>query len=324
MRAWGLCLGPAWGASVADLLDAARTAEERGFDRIATGEYRSDALTWLALLAGATRRVPVATTIASIALRHPSVAGEALAALRDVHGDRIELGLGVSHPSLVTGDLGLPQPTLADLESYVATVRAVVAGQPAEHGTYRVPAHGRDRAAGGPAKVLVSALGEAAAVRAAAYADGVVLTWSPTGWTRRLAGLVRAADAQTGRRTAVWVVLPALVADDLRVAREACARHLQPYLRLPSYRRMLLEASDDPDRIAHAAGPEVDARRAADVLGAPLLEQLAAMGGPDRLAGAVEAVRVAGADEVILYPLDTGSGWREAVQSTVTRCAPAR
>jgi len=86
---------------VAELIGPARAAENAGFDRIMTGEYRSDALTWMALLAAATSYVPVTTTICSVALRHSTVVGEAVAAIRDVSGDRIEVGFGVSHPSVV-------------------------------------------------------------------------------------------------------------------------------------------------------------------------------------------------------------------------------
>ena len=53
MKTWGLCFGPAWQTSIADLVGPARSAEEAGFDRIATGEFRNDAITWMAAIAAA-------------------------------------------------------------------------------------------------------------------------------------------------------------------------------------------------------------------------------------------------------------------------------
>jgi len=101
METWGPCFGPPWKTSVAELIGLAGAVENAGFDRIMTGEYRSDALTWMALLAAATSYVPVTTTIYSVALRHSTVVGEAVAVIRDVSGDRIEVGFGVSHTSVV-------------------------------------------------------------------------------------------------------------------------------------------------------------------------------------------------------------------------------
>lgn len=325
MSGWGICFGPAWGSSIAELLEPARAAEEAGFDRVATGEYRNDAITWLALLAQATSRVHVATTIASIALRHPSVVGEAIAALRDVHGERIELGLGISHRSIVTEDLGLEQPTIQDLEFYVRVIREVVSGRGGErHGRYLAPAHERRRETTSPPSILVSVLGERAATRAAGYADGVILTWTPPGWVEHISATVRQVDRTTGGRTKVWSVLPTLLHDDLDVARRACAMHLSSYLRLPAYRHMLVSATSESDRIDRVGNVDMDPSDLVDALGTTVLDEVGAVGPPGRINEAVEQVRAAGADEVILYPLDCGSGWHDALWSTITRCAPGR
>jgi alkanesulfonate monooxygenase SsuD/methylene tetrahydromethanopterin reductase-like flavin-dependent oxidoreductase (luciferase family) len=307
--------------SVADVLEPARLAEEAGFDRITTGEYRSDALTWLGALGAATDDVPVATTIASIALRHPTVTAEGVAALRDIHGDRIELGLGVSHETLMVDELGLSQPTLRDLEDYVVAVRSVLAGDPVRNRRYQAPAHDRRRECAGMPPVLVAALGEAAALRAASYADGIILTWSPVGWTRRITDAVRAQDAITDRTTEIWVVLPTFATRDITAGREACADHLGAYLSLSAYRKMLEASTGDPERFQHAIADETRTGLV-DRLGPDLLESVAAIGGPEETRHAISATAAAGADAVILYPLDTGSGWREAVDATITMVAP--
>ena len=131
MERWGICFGP--GVGEFDRRAHRRrlaSPRPRGFDRIAVGEYHNDALTWLHALAGATSTIRVATTIVNIALRHPSVTAEAVAGIRDLHGDRIELGLGVSHRRIVGEQLGVELPRLADLAEYVAAVRATLEGSP--------------------------------------------------------------------------------------------------------------------------------------------------------------------------------------------------
>ena len=60
---WGLCFGPPWKRSVAELIGPAGAAENAGLDRTMAGEYRNNALTWMALLAAATSYVPVTTSI---------------------------------------------------------------------------------------------------------------------------------------------------------------------------------------------------------------------------------------------------------------------
>ena len=321
MNRWGLCFGPGWQSSIADLVDPARDAEAAGFDRLTTGEYASDALTWLGSLAAATISIPIATTIASIAVRHPTVLAEGVAALRDLHGDRIEIGLGVSHPEIVTEGLGLRQPTLDDLESYTEVVRSTMRGEPSQSGRYTAPRHGRRRRVTTSAPVLVASLAEQATMRAARYADGVILTWSPATWTRHLADSIRRQDAELGRHTRIWVVLPTLPHPDVQTARVATAHHLRPYLELGAYRRMLMTALDDRRRLDAARGASSDTE-AADALGTDLLASIAGVGDPDSVKEAVRRQVLAGADAVILYPLDTGAGWSDALYRTIDHYAP--
>jgi len=309
----GLCLGPAWGASVADLVAAARVAEERGFTRITTGEFRSDPFVWLAILAAATRSIRLGTTIASISTRHPMIAAEAVASLQDAYGPRFEPGFGVGHQTL-NDELGTEQLALADLVGYVHCVRAVLAGRPADHGRFRVPATGRERANADPVPVLIAALGLGAARAGAEHADGLILTWTPLGRTRDVRSLVDGVDRVDGRgieRSVVRVVLPTFLDVDEQAARVACSVTLHGYLQLPAYRRMLVESIEDEERVvAAAAGRAEDAHV---TLGREILDEVAAIGSVGRVRCAVEEQLAAGADDVVLYPIDTGAGWRGAL-----------
>jgi alkanesulfonate monooxygenase SsuD/methylene tetrahydromethanopterin reductase-like flavin-dependent oxidoreductase (luciferase family) len=310
---WGICFGPAWGSSIAELTAAARRAEQRGFDRIAVGEYHNDALAWLQALAGATSSIRVATTIVNIALRHPSVTAEAVAGIRDLHGDRIELGLGVSHRRIVGEQLGLDLPGLDDLSEYAAAVRAVLEGGPIA----------RTRVCAGPVPILAATLGLRAAARAAAYADGLILTWTPH---RQIAGIAQvsreAALASSRPVPALWVVLPCLLAAGVERSRRVAAAHLRGYLELPAYRRMLEEAgfAAEIGRVAGVAADDSDAL--VDALSERLLTEVAECGGREGFAATRQRLQQLGVTDVILYPLDAGDGWRAALNRTLDELAP--
>ncbi len=316
----GLCLGPAWGASVAELVAAARVAEERGFARITTGEFRSDPFVWLAVLAAATQHVRLGTTIASISTRHPMIAAEAVASLQDAYGARFEPGFGVSHQAL-NDELGTAQLVLADLVDYVHCFRSVLTGQPAEHGRFRVPATGRERADARPVPVLIAALGLGAARAGAEHADGLILTWTPLGRIRAirsLVGSVGGVDTAGGsrvERSVVRVVLPTFLDDDEHAARMACSVTLHGYLQLPAYRRMLVASVGDEDRVVAAAAGRPEEVHV--TLGSEVLDEVAAIGSVGRVRSAVVEQVAAGADDVVLYPLDTGAGWRSALRGVL-------
>jgi 5,10-methylenetetrahydromethanopterin reductase len=325
---WGVCFGPAWGASVAELVAPAREAERRGFDRIAVGEYHNDALTWLHALVAATTRVPVATTIVNVHLRHPAVVAESVAAIRDLHGDRVELGLGISHRAIVERDLGIGFDGglggLDYLEEYGRAVRQLQLGLPFTGERLRAePPLRRARLRPGTAPLLVAALGERAVERASTYADGVVLTWTPPAWTARLASRLRGAarrgpgSAPGPGRWRVMVVVPCFPDPDPGAALQASRAALYQYLLLPSYRRMLVAAGHgDAVRAALDAGP--------GALPEALVRQVAAVGDRSEVERLAAAYRDAGVTDLVLYPLPVRAGWGEALQMVLEDCAPGQ
>jgi alkanesulfonate monooxygenase SsuD/methylene tetrahydromethanopterin reductase-like flavin-dependent oxidoreductase (luciferase family) len=328
MERWGICFGPAWGTSIAELTGTARLAEARGFDRVTVGEYHNDALTWMHALAGATRNIRVATTILNVALRHPSVTAEAIAGIRDLHGDRIDLGIGVSHRRIVREQLGLEMPRLEDLAEYTAAVRAIFEGLPFTGLRWRVaPRLRRTRICAGPIPILAAALGQRAAKSAAAYADGLILTWTPHRQIARISKLLQEVAVESRRLApALWVVLPCLPAASYEQSLSAAAVHLRAYLELPSYRRMLEEAGFSTE-IERACGlaPD-DGIRLAEAMGEQLVGEVAQLGGLDGTREAfdstIQQLRKLGVTGVILYPLDSGAGWRAAVERTLEELAP--
>ncbi len=111
-----------------ELIDAARHAEDLGFDSAWTGEaWSSDAFSPLAAVAGATSRLRLATGIAQISARSPTTTAMHAMTLDGLSGGRAVLGIGVSGPQVVEGWYGRPfaQP-LARTREYVDIVRRVL------------------------------------------------------------------------------------------------------------------------------------------------------------------------------------------------------
>ena len=153
------------GASGADVLDWATTAEARDFstlgvlDRIVYPNH--EPLTTLAVAAGATRRIRLTTTVLLGATRSPAVLAKQAATLHELSGGRLELGLaagGRRDDFDVTGTSFTRRGR--NLDELVTTLRR----------TWRDGEIGPTPAA--PPPVLVGGHSEAAMRRAAGLADG--------------------------------------------------------------------------------------------------------------------------------------------------------
>jgi len=112
----------------AELIERARHAEDLGFDSVWTGEaWSSDAFSPLAAIAGATRRVRLATGIAQMSARSPTTTAMHAMTLDGLSGGRAVLGIGVSGPQVVEGWYGRPfGKPLARTREYIEIVRAVL------------------------------------------------------------------------------------------------------------------------------------------------------------------------------------------------------
>jgi hypothetical protein len=119
-------------------------------------------------------------------------------------------------------------------------------------------------------------------------------------------------------------VLPCLLAAGEELARRAAAVHLRAYLELPAYRRMLAEGgfAAGIDRAAGLATDDAD--RLVNALGEQLLTEVAQLGGRDAFAATRQRLEKLGVTDVILYPLDSGDGWRTALDRTLQELAPGR
>ncbi len=235
------------------------------------------------------------TSIASIYARDAVTAKTAAMALHELTGGRFILGLGVSHPHLVTKLRGheYDRPVPA-MRGYLETYRAA---------PYRGPVLGD----GAEPPVVLAALRSAMTRLAATAANGAFpYLVTPS----HLLGMRRTLDesvAAGAPRPFLAVTLPAVLGTDVERARTAARAYLTPYLRTPNYRASWLEQGfAEPDWEAPGSDRLVDA--------------MVAHGDVERLAHRVRELHDAGADHVALIAL-SADGLAEANLDTLEALA---
>lgn len=118
-----------WGRGMPDgLIERTVAAEAAGYDAVWTAEsWGSDAFSPLALLAGHTSRIRLATGVVQLAARTPTATAMHAITLDHLSNGRFTLGLGVSGPQVVEGWYGQPsRKPLARTREYVEIIRQVV------------------------------------------------------------------------------------------------------------------------------------------------------------------------------------------------------
>ncbi|MCD2197432.1 LLM class F420-dependent oxidoreductase [Actinomycetospora endophytica] len=131
---------PQQGASYADLLRVARTAEDAGFDAFFRSDhYRAmggvsgepgptDAWTTLSALAVQTERIALGTLVTSATFRLPGPLAITVAQADQMSGGRIELGLGAGWFEAEHTGYGIPFPPLAERFERLAEQLEIVTG----------------------------------------------------------------------------------------------------------------------------------------------------------------------------------------------------
>ena len=105
---------------------AARAAEDVGFAALWTNETKHDPFIKVALAAGATSRLLLATGVAIAFPRSPTVTAQLAWDLAALSGGRFILGLGTQVKAHIERRFGVPwDPPVAKLREYLTAVRAV-------------------------------------------------------------------------------------------------------------------------------------------------------------------------------------------------------
>ena len=111
---------------LAEVPAAARLAEELGFDALTASEVRQDPFLVVALMATATERVQLATSVAIAFPRSPMIVAYTARNLQDLSNGRFSVGLGTQVKRHVerrfSARWGAPGPHLRE---YVLSLRAI-------------------------------------------------------------------------------------------------------------------------------------------------------------------------------------------------------
>ena len=268
-----------WGHLDSLSIDAARAyagrADELGYGALWVPEtVGREPFTLVGLLAGATRRLVLGTSIVSIWGRDAQASRMAARTLAEATGGRFVLGLGVSHPHLAGRLRGhVFERPLERMRDYLAAYHAAI---------YRGP--GADALPEPP--ILLAALRERMTELAAREADGAfpyLVTAGRVAWMRS-----RLDAAATGGRPILAVTLPIWIGDPSD--RAAARSYLAPYLRTPAYRASWeLQGFDEADWEAPGSDRLVDA--------------MVAVGPVASARARIAELHESGADHVAIIPL---------------------
>lgn len=231
----------------AEYLDLGREMEGRGYHTAWIGEAGgTDAITPLALLAAATRRLRVATGVLPFQTRSPVLLAQTAAGLARVAPGRVVLGLGVSSPTIVGQWHGLPfRRPLAQLREAVTIIRRVLSGERVsfEGEFYRVR-NFRLPAPPPPVSIVLGALNPRALELAGEIADGVLLNWLAPGSVPGAIAHLRAGAARAGRSLDGFEIagyIRTCVTESPDGARAHLARDITGYAIVGAYARFFRE-----------------------------------------------------------------------------------
>jgi alkanesulfonate monooxygenase SsuD/methylene tetrahydromethanopterin reductase-like flavin-dependent oxidoreductase (luciferase family) len=222
-----LALGGKSDRDYAEILAAARLAEDRGYEAVFVSEtWGRDAFTTLAALARDTTRVRLGTGIVNVFSRSPAVLAMAAASVDEIARGRMILGLGTSGERVIERWHGIanerPLPRLAET---VETVRAILSG--AKRDTFALKIAPR------PVPIWVASLTPAGLALAGRLADGWMGYFSGPASGADDRARVERALAASGRPRSAFTMAPyvyAAVADDLAEARAVLRRHIAFYV----------------------------------------------------------------------------------------------
>jgi 5,10-methylenetetrahydromethanopterin reductase len=123
----------------ADCLALGLAAEKLGYEGVWVADSHSvmrDAFAILAVLAGRTGRIALATGVTQTVTRHPAVLANSMATLHELSGGRAILGIGVGESAVQ--NLGLRPEKLAVFAEKIHVIRALLSGAEVEYQGTRI------------------------------------------------------------------------------------------------------------------------------------------------------------------------------------------
>jgi F420-dependent oxidoreductase-like protein len=228
------------------VVDELQRFADAGFDHaFASQVFGPDPLTLLAAAGALVPGIGLGTGVVPVHPRHPMMLAAQALTVQEVTGNRLILGIGLSHQVMVEGIWGMSFDKPARyMEEYLASLMPLLHGEAVSSVGDRVTTTtplplGVPGATAPP--VLVAALGTLMLKLAGTVADGTV-TWMTGTATieSHIVPTIRAAAQAAGRpEPRVGVALPVSVTSDMEAAKERINKATAIYPTLPSYKAML-------------------------------------------------------------------------------------
>jgi F420-dependent oxidoreductase-like protein len=304
------------------MLATVQEAERSGYSIAWVPEaYGADAVTLMAWLASNTERIRIGSAIMQIPARQPTTTAMTAATLETLFPGRIVLGLGISGPAVTEGWYGVGwEHPLGRTREYLDVVRMTLAREPVDyHGTHEhIPRRDSLR----PIKLIMKHHGHIPIYLAAMGPKSIELTGEQAdGWLPALVHPERFAPAYahlaTGaarvgrdpRTVTIAASTAAVVSDDIDVARNI----YRPYLALliggmgtrdqNFYRDLVTSYGYAPEAIAITDAYLSGRKRQAEALvPVELIDSLALIGSPSRIAERLAAFEAAGIGIMSIAP----------------------
>src|SRR5262245_60560660 len=250
---------------LARIIERARRLEQRGIAQLWISQlYDYDALVLAALVGSETQRIALGTWVVPTFPRHPAAMAQQALTAQVASGNRLVLGIGLSHPVVIEKRLGIPfARPVRHMREYLEVLLPLLRGEPVAHEgacfRVRMTASVPDAK---PPPVLVGALGPQMLRLCARLADGVAIWLGGAGFLERFAlEPLREASAAAGRpfpRLAVG--LPIAVCRDRASARAVAARMLAQSSALPAYESVLARGGAAAPEDVAILGDETEVR----------------------------------------------------------------
>ncbi|KAB2346595.1 TIGR03564 family F420-dependent LLM class oxidoreductase [Actinomadura rudentiformis] len=261
------------GMSLDAVVEKTREVAEAGF----TGAWFAqrhgwDALTTLAIAGRTAPGIELGTSIVPTIPRHPlAMAAQALT-IQAATGNRLTLGLGVSHRYIVEDGFGMSfdRPALR-MREYLTALGPLLHGESVAYEGETLKAEGGVLAPGAkPPAVLIAALGPAMLRIAGELTDGAIVLWSgPEVIADYFVPTITKAAAGAGRPAPRVVVSPFVaVTDDPDARRTWIAENFGRAAQVPAYRAVMERGGaagvEDTIVVGDEATVEREIRRLAD------------------------------------------------------------
>lgn len=285
-------VGPYAIGSLDVVVDRIRRAEEDGFPIVWTHQAIAiDPFVAMAVAARDAPRIEMGTALVPAVLRHPqALAAEALTAQAALAG-RLTLGIGMSHPHVVEGRLGLSYARPAEfMREYLEALLPLLRGEPADvRGNRLTMIGGLDIVDVPEPPLLIGALAPSMLKLAGRLADGTITAATgPRGLAEHVVPTITKAAAGAGKPSPrIISAVVACITDDADAARSRIAATSKPYATMPAFSAMLeregVSSQVDLGLIGDEATARAQAQRFIDA-GATELIVREAPGTPDEAA----------------------------------------